>query len=179
MIMSVHWTPGKKEVSRAWSLGRSRSINRSHASISRMHGRGTDCRRSSPTQKSIERYGLIPPNPDATDPKKEKQLKDLVANAAGRGWEILFFGPGHTGRAKSPEQDPFGALSLAAGIEDTMRAYPQATGVLIDGGGEHHYELAFHHGGELLEIRDSEKPVIQHLGMDMERMESGDCSPAR
>jgi len=123
--------------------------------------------------KIYQRYGLIPPPAAATDPKKEKQLKDLVANAAGRGWEILFFGPGQTGRAKSPEQDPFGALSLAAGIEDTMQAYPQAKGVLIDGGGEHHYELAFHHGGELLEIRDSEKPVLQHLGMDMARMNRG------
>mgnify|MGYP001796164708 CR=1 FL=1 len=54
-----------------------------------------------------------------------------------------------------------------------MRAFPQAKGVLIDGGGEHHYELAFHHGGELLEIRDSEKPLMQHLGMDMGRMERG------
>ena len=33
-----------------------------------------------------------------------------------------------------------------------MRAFPQAKGVVIDGAGEHHYELAFHHGGELLEV---------------------------
>jgi hypothetical protein len=54
-----------------------------------------------------------------------------------------------------------------------MRAFPQAKGVVIDGGGEHHYELAFHHGGELLEIRDSEKSLLEYLGMDMGRMDRG------
>jgi len=74
-----------------------------------------------------------PPADAPRDPQKEKQLQGLVENAAGRGWEILFFGPGHYGRPRSFEQDPFGALSLAAGIEDTMRAFPQAKGVVIDG----------------------------------------------
>ncbi len=48
-----------------------------------------------------------------------------------------------------------------------MRAFPQAKGVVIDGAGEHHYELAFHHGGELLELRESEKPLLQYLGKDL------------
>ena len=126
-----------------------------------------------PDPAIYRKYDLDPPAEAPRDPQKEKQLKALVANAAARGWDILFFGPGHYGRRRSFAQDPFGALSLAAGIEDTMRAFPEAKGVVIDGGGEHHYELAFHHGGELLEIRDSEKPVFQHLGMDMDRMERG------
>jgi len=123
--------------------------------------------------KIYQKYGLEPPAAAARDLKKEKQLQGLVANAAARGWDVLFFGPGQSGRRRSFEQDPFGALSLAAGIEDTMRAFPQAKGVVIDGGGEHHYELAFHHGGELLEIRDGEKPLLQHLALDIGRMERG------
>src|SRR5689334_22010300 len=126
-----------------------------------------------PDPAIYRKYDLDLPEQAPRDPQKENQLRDLVANAAARGWEILFFGPGHYGRRKSFAQDPFGALSLAAGIEDTMRAYPQAKGVVIDGGGEHHYELAFHHGGELLEIRDSERPLLEHLGMDIARMERG------
>ena len=126
-----------------------------------------------PDPKIYQKYGLDAPADAPRDPVKEKQLQGLIANAAARGWEILFFGPGHYGRRKSFAQDPFGALSLAAGIEDTMRAFPEAKGVVIDGGGEHHYELAFHHGGELLEIRDSERPLLNHLGMDTARMERG------
>jgi hypothetical protein len=126
-----------------------------------------------PDPKIYQRYGVIPPAPAFRDPVKEKKLQGLVENAAGRGWDVLFFGPGQSSKAHSFEQDPFGALTLAAGIEDTMRAFPAAKGVVIDGGGEHHYELAFHHGGELLEIRDGEKPLMQHLGMDIPRMERG------
>ena len=70
----------------------------------------------------------------------------------------MLFGPGYTGVRKSFEQDPFGALSLAAGVRDTMRAFPQAHGVIVDGAGEQHYELDFHHGGELFEIRDQQNP---------------------
>ena len=123
--------------------------------------------------KIYQRYGLDPPAEAPRDPKKEKQLQGLIENAAARGWDILFFGPGQSGHPRSFEQDPFGALSLAASIEDTMRAFPQAKGVVLDGAGEHHYELRFHHGGELLEIRDGERPLLQHLGMDIGRMERG------
>ena len=126
-----------------------------------------------PEPAIYRKYGVDPPNDASRDPQKEKQLHGLVENAAARGWDILFFGPGHRGRARSFEQDPFGALSLAAGIEDTMRAFPQAKGVVIDGAGEHHYELAFHHGGELLELREHEKPLLQYLGKDLSRVERG------
>ena len=126
-----------------------------------------------PDPKVYAKYGLDAPAAVPLDPQKEKQLQNLLDNAAARGWEIIFFGPGYYGRPRSQELDPFGTLSLVSGVEDTMRAFPQAKGVLIDGGGEHHYELAFHHGGELLEIRDGEKPLMQHLGMDIGRMERG------
>ena len=108
-----------------------------------------------PDRQSIASMGSIA-DEAPHDPHKERQLHGLVENAAARGWDILFFGPGHRGRARSFEQDPFGALSLVAGIEDTLRAFPQAKGVVIDGAGEHHYELAFHHGGELFELRKRE-----------------------
>jgi hypothetical protein len=123
---------------------------------------------------AIYRKHDVDPPPEAPhDKDKEKQLRGLVENAAARGWEILFFGPGHRGRPRSADQDPFGAISLAAGIDDTMRAFPQAKGVVIDGGGEHHYELEFFHGGELLEVRPHERAGFQHLGVDIGRMERG------
>src|SRR4051794_29157416 len=126
-----------------------------------------------PEPAMYRKYGVDPPLDAPRDPLKEKQLQGLVENAARRGWEVIFFGPGHYGRRKSFEQDPFGAASLAAGIEDTMRAFPQAKGVLIDGAGEHSYELAFHHGGEVLDIPDSERAIFQHLKMDVARMDRG------
>ena len=119
------------------------------------------------------KFGVDPPENVKLDPAKEKQLQGLLNSIAKRKWELMLFGPGHYGRRKSFEQDPFGALSLAAGVEDTLRAFPQAHGVIIDGAGEHHYELAFHHGGELFEIRDHQRPLYTHLGFDVARMERG------
>jgi len=75
-----------------------------------------------PDPAIYRKYGVDPPPEAPRDPQKEKQLQGLVANAAARGWDVLFFGPGHSGRSRSFKEDPFGALSLAAGIEDTMRA---------------------------------------------------------
>jgi len=79
-----------------------------------------------PDPAIYRRYGVDPPPEAPRNPQKEKQLQAIVENAARRGWDVLFFGPGHYGRRRSFEQDPYGALSLAAGIEDTMRAYPRA-----------------------------------------------------
>ena len=118
-------------------------------------------------------YGVDPPPAAHRDPEKEKLLRGLLDNAVSRGWEILTFGPGIYGGSKPFQQDPFGAVGLAAGIADTMRAFPQLSGVIIDGAGEHPYELAFHHGGELFEIRDQEKQQAKVLGIDAERMERG------
>lgn len=126
-----------------------------------------------PEPAIYRKYGVEPPAEGERDPAKEKQLRAIVENAAARGWEILFFGPGHRGRAKSIEQDPFGALSLASGIEDTLLAFPQAKGVIVDGAGEHDYELTFHKGGELFALPDGERPLLQHLGKDLARIERG------
>ncbi len=126
-----------------------------------------------PDPAIYRRFGVDPPENVRLDAAKEKQLQGLLTSIANRKWELMLFGPGHYGRRKSFEQDPFGALSLAAGVEDTLRALPQAHGVIIDGAGEHHYELAFHHGGELFEIRDHQRPLYAHLGFDVARMERG------
>ena len=126
-----------------------------------------------PDAAIYRRHGVDPPENVRLDPAKEKELHGLLDDIAKRGWEIMLFGPGHYGRAKSAAQDPFGAISLAAGVEDTCRAFPQAHGVIIDGAGEHHYELAFHHGGGLFEIRDHHRAIYNQLGFDVARMERG------
>lgn len=126
-----------------------------------------------PDPSIYRKHGVDPPENVRLDAAKEKQLHTLLDDVRRRGWEIMLFGPGHYGRRKSAEQDPFGAISLAAGVEDTLRALPQANGVIIDGAGEHHYELAFHHGGDLFEIRDHHRAIYTHLGYDIPRMERG------
>ena len=102
-------------------------------------------------------YGVEPPAPTPRNLEKEKLLRAMLDDMAGRGWEILFFSNPRMGGSRPVKDDPFQVIGFAAGIEDTMRAFPQAKGVVIDGAGEHHYELAFHHGGELFEMRDGEK----------------------
>ncbi len=126
-----------------------------------------------PDASIYRKHGVDAPENVRTDPAKEKQLRALFDDVKRRGMELMAFGPGHYGRRKSFQQDPMGAISLAAGIEDTIRAYPQLDGVIVDGGGEHHYELAFHHGGELFEIRDNQRTIYQHLGFDVARVERG------
>jgi len=126
-----------------------------------------------PDPQIYRSYGVAPPQAGRRDPEKEKQLQGLLDNAASRGWEIMAFGPGISGGGKPLQEDPFSAVGLAAGIADTMRAFPQLHGVILDGAGERHYELDFHHGGELFEIRDHEKQQYTLLGMDAERMERG------
>ncbi|MBL8212398.1 MAG: hypothetical protein JNK87_16910, partial [Bryobacterales bacterium] len=127
-----------------------------------------------PDASIYRKYGVEAPENVRLDAAKEKQLHALLDDIRRRGWELMLFGPGHYGRRKpGAPVDPFNALSLAAGVEDTLRALPQAHGVIIDGAGEHHYELAFHHGGELFEIRDHHRAIYTHLGYDVARMERG------
>jgi hypothetical protein len=126
-----------------------------------------------PDPAIYRKHGVDPPENIRLDAAKEKQLHALLENIARRKWEVMCFGPGHYGRLKPGSADIFGTSALAAGVEDTMRAVPQASGVIIDGAGEHHYELAFHHGGELFEIRDHQRAIYTELGFDVGRMERG------
>ena len=50
-----------------------------------------------PEPAIYRKYGVDPPHEAPRDPQKEKQLHGLVENAAARGWDILFFGPGIVG----------------------------------------------------------------------------------
>lgn len=126
-----------------------------------------------PDAAIYRKHGVEPPGPVRTDAAKEKQLHLLLDDVRRRGWELLLFGAGHYGRGATTDQDPFNTRALAAGVEDTLRAFPQAQGVILDGSGEHHYELAFHHGGELFEIRDHQKALYPRLGFDLARLERG------
>jgi hypothetical protein len=119
------------------------------------------------------RYGVEPPASTPRDVEKEKQLRAMLDDMANRGWEVLFFSNPRMGGSRAVKDDPFQVVGFAAGVEDAIRAFPQVQGVIIDGAGEHHYELAFHHGGELFEIRRGERARYEALGMDVARMQRG------
>jgi len=119
-------------------------------------------------------FGVAPPREEPREPQKEKMLQAMLDNAAARGWEILFFGSGQSGGSRPVAEDPFNAVGFAAGAQDTLNAFPQAHGIVMDGAlCEHNYELAFHHGGEAFEITDGEKAVLSATGVDVGRMERG------
>ena len=119
-------------------------------------------------------FGVAPPREEPREPQKEKMLQALLDNAAARGWEILFFGSGQSGGSRPVAEDPFNAVGFAAGMQDTMNAFPQAHGIVMDGAlSEHNYELAFHHGGEAFEVTDAEKARLSALGYDACRFERG------
>ena len=126
-----------------------------------------------PDLKVYRSFGVAPPSVSSRDRKKEIQFYAMLDAAASRGWEILFFGTGLAGGSLPPSKDPFNVVGFAAAVEDTMRAFPQAHGVVIDGAGEQSYELAFHHGGEFLEIPQYKRAQFQELGYDIARMERG------
>ena len=80
----------------------------------------------------------------------------MLDDAAGRGWHIMVFDSGTT-----------------AHVQSLINRYPQVNGVIIDGPGENHYELAWHHGGELFELRDGERVEFANLGFEIDRLERG------
>ncbi len=123
--------------------------------------------------KVYERLGVSPPPATTRDQEKEKVLRAMLDDMARRGWEVLFFSNPRMGGSRPLKEDPYQVVGFAAGVEDAMQAFPQVSGVIIDGAGEHHYELAFHHGGELLELRRGERDRYAVLGMDVARMERG------
>jgi len=101
--------------------------------------------------------GETPPDKPHRSPEKEAKLQAMLDDAAGRGWRILTFG---------------GSMTPAS-LQDLASALPQVQGVICDGPGENHYELAFHHGGELLEIRDGDRSRFEAAGADLARVERG------
>ena len=106
--------------------------------------------------KAYEALGLEPPAEPPRDRAKEKALGLMLDDAAARGWHIMVFDSG-----------------TPAHVQSLVNTYPQVNGVIIDGPGENHYELAWHHGGELFEIRDGERGLFSSLGFDLERLQRG------
>jgi len=129
-----------------------------------------------PDPKVYAAFGVAPPREEPRQPEKEKMFKAMLDNAASRGWEILFFGSGQQGGSRPLAEDPYNAVGFAAGVQDTMNAFPQAQGIVMDGAlSEHSYELAFHHGGEVFEMTDGEKALLSAAGVDVGRMERGEA----
>ena len=124
--------------------------------------------------KIYQSFGLEPGPPLPRDPEKEKRLVQLLDDAASRGWHILTFSSIGVPTGALPRHvDPHRAVSYAASMKDLVCALPQLHGHIIDGPGENHYELGFHHGGELFEIRDEVRATWSHLGVDIDRAERG------
>ena len=129
-------------------------------------------------------FGINPPPQTPRNLEKEKQLHALLDNAAGRGWQIMIFdsrdglrllyqrGQG-TLSGLPPEEDPYGAVEVAAGIQDLLNAYPQVHGIILDGPGEQDYELAYHRGTQLFELTDYKKWQLESQGVDTARAARG------
>ena len=100
--------------------------------------------------------GLAAPEEQPRNLEKERGLSAMLDDAAGRGWHIMVFDSGTT-----------------AHVQSLINRYPQVNGVIIDGPGENHYELAWHHGGELFELRDGERVEFVNLGFEIDRLERG------
>lgn len=113
---------------------------------------GSSKRAFAPDPKVFESFGVSPPEPEAYDAEREKVLHQILDDAAGRGWRILFFALPGGGGNRPREEDPFGETGLAAKAQDLMNAFPQAHGFVEDGPGEPAYELAFR--GEFLSLGD-------------------------
>ena len=127
-----------------------------------------------PDPKVYAAFGVAPPKEEPRNLEKEKMFKAMLDDAASRDWEILFFGSGQSGGSRPLAEDPFNAVGFAATVQDTMNAFPQAHGIVMDGAlAEHSYELEFFHGGEVFEVPEYEKSRLSALGMDVGRMERG------
>lgn len=105
---------------------------------------------------AYRRFGQEAPEPEAFDADKERALARMFDDVKARGWPLFIFGGG------GPAQ-----------VQSLIDRYPQVDGVIIDGPGENHYELAKHHGGELLELRPHEVTQFGELGLDVDRLQRG------
>ena len=105
---------------------------------------------------AYRKLGLTPPAAEPRDEAKEQALSQMFDDAKRRGWHIMVFNSGST-----------------AHVQSLINRYPQVDGVIIDGPGENHYELANHHGGELFELREHERRDYARLGYEVDRIERG------
>ena len=165
-----HWMGDYKRIFDAWEDGGVRGIVFGYLRF--MQSDGTATPTFPPDAKVYADFGVSPPEEAPRDVEKEKLLTAMLDDAASRGWHIMTFSVPSGGGSQPLEEDPYGAVGFAARVQDTMNAFPQAHGVIIDGPGEKHYELAYHHGGELFEIRENEQ-FLATLGVDIDRLKRG------
>ena len=118
-------------------------------------------------------FGVSPPPAAPRDLDREKRFCGLLDEAAARGWQIMIFDVRPDGGRRPLEEDPYGAVRLAASAQDIINAYPQAHGIILDGPGEHPYELEFHRNREFLSITPQWRQRFEHLDVDIDRLERG------
>lgn len=85
-----------------------------------------------------------PPSPRQVFPEKRRQLDRLLDAAKARGWPILIFEPASfrgPGGPDNPMLDPLTQRAYLARAQDTLEAFPQVDGAIIDGP-EWPYEIA-------------------------------------
>ena len=150
-----HWMEGFKQRFDAWEAGGVRGIV-----VGRMQFLQEDGARIAafaPDPKVYAAFGEEAPEAGPRDLEKEKKLRAMMDDAAARGWPILIFGAGG-----SP-----------AAVQDLVNTFPQVQGFIVDGPGENHYELEFHHGGELFELRPGEEDRFAQIGAEIDRLQRG------
>ena len=149
-----YWTERYQERFDAWEKGGVTGIVVGYLQFKESEGTAPVF---APNPQIYQDHGETPPEVACRNPEKEKKLQAMLDDAAGRGWRIMTFG---------------GAMSPAA-LQDLANGLPQVNGVIADGPGENHYELAFHHGGELLEHRPDQEARLEAAGADIERVKRG------
>ena len=133
---------------------------------------GTAIRTYGSDPDAYARFGVDPPPAQPRDADKERRFEALLDNARERGWQVMIFELQREGGTRPPQEDPHGAVQLAAAAQDVLRAYPQAHGVILDGPGENPYELMPFRGHEFLGLgRVGQR--FAHLGFDVDRVERG------
>jgi len=150
-----HWLDGFETRFDAWEEGGVTGIV-----VGRMAFRqddGSTIPAYAPDPEVYKALGAEVPAPSPRDLEKEKKLQAMLDNAAARGWRILIFS----------------GVGSTAHVQDQMNTFPQVHGVIADGPGENHYELAFHHGGELLELRPGEEARFDQIGAEIDRLHRG------
>lgn len=165
------WIDNYKAIFDAWEDGGIRGL-----AVGRLRfhgGDGTAMRAFQPDPKAYQEIGLTPPPSEPRDAAKEKKLQEILDNAAARGWPIMVFDAPGGGGSLPIEEDPYGETRFRAAAQDVMRGIPQAQGIIMDGPGEQHYELAWHHGGEILEMRPHEAQRFGALGYELDRLQRG------
>lgn len=165
------WIDNYKSIFDAWADGGVRGLAVGRLRFAQEDG--SFARAFAPDAKAYEDLGVTPPPPEPRDPAKEAKLQEILDDAAGRGWPIWIFDAPGGGGSLPPEQDPWGETRFQAAAQDVMRAFPQASGLIMDGPGEQHYELAWHHGGTILQHRGGEGDRFAALGYDMDRLQRG------